>query len=107
MTVTITEFAANRIAEILQQNPAKIALRISVIGGGCSGFSYHYDLANSIQPDDVVIKKGTSCVVIDPLSAPFLEKATLDFVKNAMGEAFKIDNPKATSQCGCGISFTI
>ncbi|MDD9329079.1 MAG: iron-sulfur cluster assembly accessory protein, partial [Bartonella sp.] len=85
----------------------KIALRISVEGGGCSGFSYKYDLVSESKEDDFIIKKGGAVVLIDSISLPFMEGAEIDFVDDLMGQSFQIHNPNATSSCGCGVSFSI
>lgn len=108
MGVMVTESACKRIAKILAGEPEKTALRISVEGGGCSGFSYKYELVGG-EPsqDDLVIEKNGATVLIDSVSLPFMEGAEIDFVDDLMGQAFKIHNPNAVSSCGCGSSFSI
>ncbi|WP_375649914.1 HesB/IscA family protein [Bartonella sp. OT172YNZD] len=107
MNVKISDAAAKKIAQILLREPAKIALRISVEGGGCSGFSYKYDLVSEMYEDDFVLKKDGAVVFIDLLSLPFMEGAEIDFVDDLMGQFFQIHNPNAVSSCGCGVSFSI
>ncbi|WP_407966169.1 HesB/IscA family protein [Bartonella sp. C271] len=107
MSVNISDVAAKQIAQILAEQPGKTALRISVEGGGCSGFSYKYDLVSENKEDDLIIKKDGAVVFIDSISLPFMEGAEIDFVDDLMGQSFQIRNPNATSSCGCGISFSI
>ncbi len=108
MGVEITDSAIKRIARILAGEPDKTALRISVEGGGCSGFSYKYDLVDEPPADDdLVIQKDGATVLIDSVSLPFMDGSQVDFVDDLMGQAFKIHNPNAVSSCGCGASFSI
>jgi len=83
------------------------ALRISVEGGGCSGFSYKYDLVDTQDEDDIVIEKLGARVLIDAISLPYIGGSEIDFVDDLMGQSFQIRNPNATSSCGCGTSFAI
>ena len=106
-TVTVTERAARRIAEIASGEPATPHLRVSVDGGGCSGFQYKFDLVAAKAADDLVLEKGGATVLIDPVSLAYMGGAEIDFVDDLMGAAFKIKNPVATASCGCGTSFTI
>lgn len=105
--VELTESAARHIAEILQGEPQGSFLRIGVDGGGCSGFTYTYDIAKDLSAEDLVIERGGAIVAIDPVSLDFLRGAKIDFIDNLMGRMFKIDNPRATASCGCGSSFAI
>jgi iron-sulfur cluster assembly accessory protein len=107
MTVTLTERAATRISEIAGNEPASSVLRVSVEGGGCSGFQYKFDLVNARADDDFVIEQNGAVVVIDPVSLQYMEGAEIDFVDDLIGAAFKINNPVATASCGCGTSFSI
>lgn len=107
-TVTLSDSAARRIAVILAGEADKRALRVSVEGGGCSGFSYKYDLVeDQSEPDDVVIEKAGAKVLIDSMSLQFMGGSEIDFVDDLMGQSFQIRNPNATSSCGCGTSFSI
>ncbi|KEG19619.1 HesB/IscA family protein [Bartonella bacilliformis] len=107
MTVSVSDFAAERIAKILSNEPNKIALRISVEGGGCSGFSYKYDLVSTRKEDDFVIQKGGAVIFIDSISLSFMKGSQIDFVDDLMEQSFQIRNPNAVSSCGCGVSFSI
>jgi len=107
MHVSVSTNAAKRIATILAKDEGAVALRISVEGGGCSGFSYKYELVAVQNADDFVIDKNGALVVIDSVSLPFLNGAEIDFVDDLMGQAFRINNPNAVSSCGCGTSFSI
>lgn len=106
-TVTVTDSAARRIAEIAASDPATPILRVSVDGGGCSGFQYKFDLVADKAADDLVLEKAGATVLIDPVSLEYMKGAEIDFVDDLMGAAFKIKNPVATASCGCGTSFTI
>ncbi len=105
--VTVSDNAARRIASIVAKGGEADALRVSVEGGGCSGFSYKYDLTAGREPDDVVIEKGGATVVIDSVSLAYLEGSVIDFVDDLMGQSFQIRNPNAVASCGCGTSFSI
>lgn len=107
MSVAVSDSAAKRINMILAKEPDKSALRISVEGGGCSGFSYKYELVNAQNDDDYVIEKNGAHIFIDSISLPFIEGSEIDFVDDLMGQAFQINNPNAVSSCGCGTSFSI
>lgn len=105
--VTLSDAAARRIAAILATEDGKDALRVSVEGGGCSGFSYKFDLAEGAEDDDLVLEKGDARVLIDSLSLVYMGGSEIDFVDNLMGQSFQINNPNAVASCGCGTSFTI
>ena len=105
--VTVTERAAHRIGEILRREPAGTMLRVSVEGGGCSGFQYRFDTESARAQDDVVIEKGGATVLIDPVSLDYMAGSEIDFVDDLIGSSFKVNNPKATASCGCGTSFAI
>lgn len=107
MNVTLSDAAANRIAAILGADPAKNAMRVSVEGGGCSGFSYKFDLVDASDVDDLVLEKGDARVLIDQISLVYMDGAEIDFVDNLMGQSFQIKNPNAVASCGCGTSFSI
>lgn len=105
--VSVSDAAAKRISAILKSDPDKTALRISVEGGGCSGFSYKYDLVDAQDADDIVIEKLGARVLIDLISLPYIGGSEIDFVDDLMGQSFQIRNPNATSSCGCGTSFSV
>lgn len=106
-SVSVTDRAAERIKRILASETAGAALRISVKGGGCSGFQYVFDVDGSREADDLAIEKNGATVLIDATSLPFLEGATVDFVTELIGQSFRIENPNASASCGCGTSFTV
>lgn len=106
-TVSVTDRAARRIAEIVKGDAAQPNLRVSVEGGGCSGFQYKFDLVADQASDDLVLQKDGATVLIDPVSLQYMEGAEIDFVDDLMGAAFKIKNPNATASCGCGTSFSL
>ncbi|ANH03974.1 iron-sulfur cluster insertion protein ErpA [Shinella sp. HZN7] len=106
-SVTISDAAARRIASILTASPEKQALRVSVEGGGCSGFSYKFDLVEDQQDDDLVLERDNAKVLIDQLSLVYMDGSEIDFVDNLLGQSFQIKNPNAVASCGCGTSFSI
>ena len=104
----ITDAAAARIAAIASSEPEGTALRISVQGGGCSGFQYKFDFNNQpIGITDIAIKKNGAIVIIDDLSMGFVENSVLDYVETLGSSEFEIRNPNATVKCGCGSSFSV
>ena len=105
--ITVSERAARRIGEILKTEGDGAMLRISVEGGGCSGFQYKFDVDHDKAEDDLVIAREGAVVLVDPASVPFLAGSEVDFVDDLIGQSFKINNPKATASCGCGTSFSI
>lgn len=105
--VTLSDRAASRIARILAGEPGGTALRISVSGGGCSGFQYGFDLDNTRTDDDLVIEREGAVVLIDSVSLPYMSGSVIDFVDDLIGQSFQIKNPHATASCGCGTSFSI
>lgn len=106
-TVRLTDRAAKRISEIAAQEGAPAVLRLSVEGGGCSGFQYKFDLPAETGADDTVIAEGAARLVVDQISLPYLLGAEVDFVDDLIGSAFKVNNPNAASSCGCGTSFSL
>lgn len=104
--VRLTERAAKQILHILHMEKLKKGyLRLSVLGGGCSGFQYKFSLETETQADDQVIEKAGAGLLIDTTSLPFLENCEIDFVEDLSGAGFQIRNPNAQSSCGCGNSF--
>lgn len=108
MQPQITDNAFKRVSELikLQPNPNSI-LRISVDGGGCSGFQYKYEFVAEILDDDYIAEKDGAKIVIDQLSLQYMGSCTIDFVEQLGSAYFEIKNPKATAKCGCGNSFSI
>ena len=107
MEITVTERAAQRIGQILRHEPPGTMLRVSVEGGGCSGFQYRFDMERAQAADDVVIRRDGATVLIDKVSLDFLAGSEIDFVDDLIGAAFRINNPQATASCGCGTSFSV
>ncbi|WJH39842.1 iron-sulfur cluster insertion protein ErpA [Aliirhizobium terrae] len=105
--VTLSDAAAKRISQIVAADAGKQALRVSVEGGGCSGFSYKFDLAEAPADDDVVISNGDAKVLIDSMSLIYMAGSEIDFVDNLLGQSFQIKNPNAVASCGCGTSFSV
>jgi iron-sulfur cluster assembly accessory protein len=105
--VSISERAARRIGEILKSEGTGAMLRISVEGGGCSGFQYKFDVEHARAEDDLVIERDSAVVLVDPASVPFLSGSEVDFVDDLIGSSFRVHNPNATAACGCGTSFSI
>jgi iron-sulfur cluster assembly accessory protein len=106
-SVTVSERAARRITEILKTEPPGTMLRVSVEGGGCSGFQYKFDMEHAKAADDLVIAQDGAVVLIDPVSVGYMAGSQIDFVDDLIGAAFKVRNPKATASCGCGTSFSL
>ena len=105
--VTVSDRALRRIGEILGNEPAGTMLRVSVEGGGCSGFQYKFDIERDRAADDLVIARDGATVLIDPVSVNYLAGSEIDFVDDLIGASFKIHNPNATASCGCGTSFSL
>ena len=105
--VTVSDRAARRIAQIVAGEPATPLFRVSVEGGGCSGFQYKFDLVAERAADDLVIEKAGARVLIDPVSLGLLSGSEIDYVEDLMGSTFKVQNPNATASCGCGTSFAL
>ena len=101
----VTDRAFARLAEINAATGPR-PLRVAVAGGGCSGFQYDIRL-DAAESDDLVLEGGGQSVVVDPVSLPFLSGAVIDFSEELIGARFIIDNPNASSSCGCGTSFSI
>jgi len=107
-TVTATDAALKRIAAIIaKDNEGKNALRISVEGGGCSGFSYKFDLVNDQEENDLVIEGHDGKILIDEMSLIYMGGSQIDFVDDLMGQSFQVNNPNAVASCGCGTSFSL
>ena len=108
MNIEITESAAERVKELIEKDPKNmIALRVSVDGGGCSGFMYQYALIEKINKEDFILQSKDIKVVIDPLSQQFLDGCTIEFTRELGSSFFQIINPNASAKCGCGNSFAV
>jgi iron-sulfur cluster assembly accessory protein len=106
-TVSVTERAARKIGDILGREAAPAVLRVSVEGGGCSGFQYRFDVDRTVAEDDLVIERDGIKVVVDPVSLQYMAGSKIDYVDELIGASFKVENPKATAGCGCGTSFSL
>jgi iron-sulfur cluster insertion protein len=105
-SITLSARAAQRIVELLKSEAATL-FRVSVEGGGCSGFQYRFDLVSERAPDDLLIERDGARVVVDPVSLEFVQGSEIDFVDELIGAQFKIKNPNVTASCGCGTSFSV
>jgi iron-sulfur cluster assembly accessory protein len=105
--ITVTERAARRIGEILRHEPNGTMLRLSVEGGGCSGFQYKFDTDSAQEADDIVVRRADALLLIDSVSLGYLAGSEIDFVDDLIGASFRVNNPKAKASCGCGTSFTL
>lgn len=105
--LTLTPAAAKRIALIAQKQTKPAILRLSVEGGGCSGFQYKFDLAEKPEGDDSVSETDGVRLVVDPISLDLVGGSVVDFVESLGGAAFRVENPNAAAGCGCGSSFGI
>jgi len=103
----LTPSAAKRVAFIASKQARPAILRLAVEGGGCSGFQYKFDLADSAEADDSVSETDGVKLVVDPVSLDLIAGSTVDFVESLGGAAFKVENPQAAAGCGCGASFGI
>jgi len=106
-SITVSERAARRIGDILKGEPSGTMLRVSVEGGGCSGFQYKFDMDRTRAADDLVISRDGAVILIDPISVNYMAGSEIDFVDDLIGASFKINNPKAKASCGCGTSFAL
>ena len=105
--VTVSASAARQIAKILSAEPAGTMLRVSVEGGGCSGFQYNFTLDDAKTGDDLVIARDGATVLVDDVSLIYMNGAEIDYVDDLIGASFQVKNPNATASCGCGTSFSV
>ncbi|MEM1380918.1 MAG: iron-sulfur cluster insertion protein ErpA [Pseudomonadota bacterium] len=105
--ITMTESAARRVAEVLADEPPGAMLRVAVLGGGCSGFQYSFEITTEQEEGDLVLEDLGAKIVVDEISQQYMPGAVIDFAEELIAAAFKIDNPLAKSGCGCGTSFSI
>ena len=105
--LTLTEAAATRVGAIAARQGKPAILRLSVEGGGCSGFQYKFDLADAADAEDMVSETAGVRLVVDPVSLELVTGSVVDFVESLGGAAFKVENPNAAAGCGCGSSFGI
>lgn len=105
--LTLTDSAAKRVAWIADKQAKPAILRLSVEGGGCSGFQYKFDLAEQPDSDDLISETDGVRLVVDPVSLDLVSGSVVDFVESLGGAAFRVENPNAAAGCGCGSSFGI
>jgi len=105
--LTMTDRAARRIGEILKTEPSGAMLRLSVLGGGCSGFQYKFDVEKTKTDDDAAIVRDGVTMLVDSVSLQYLAGSEVDFVEDLIGASFKVNNPQAKASCGCGTSFSL
>lgn len=105
--MTLSPSAAARVAAIAAKQGKPAILRLSVEGGGCSGFQYKFGLADAAEGDDLVVETDGVTLVVDPVSLDLVAGAEVDYVESLGGAAFRVTNPNAASGCGCGSSFAI
>jgi iron-sulfur cluster assembly accessory protein len=105
--VSVTQSALDRVATLMKDEPDGTMLRVSVEGGGCSGFQYKYELTQEQLDDDIILGDDRVKVLIDAVSLPYLANSVIDYKVTLMGAAFEINNPNATASCGCGTSFSL
>ncbi len=106
-TLTLSPSAAARVAAIAAKQAKPAILRLSVEGGGCSGFQYQFGLADDVEGDDVISETDGVRLVVDPVSLELVAGCIVDFVESLGGAAFRVENPQATAGCGCGSSFAV
>jgi iron-sulfur cluster insertion protein len=105
--IEITENASTKIADILaEENNPKARIRVFVQGGGCSGMQYGFTIDEEQNIDDFEIPAGSLSMLVDSISAQYLQNASIDYVEDLSGSQFKISNPNAETTCGCGSSFS-
>ena len=106
--VSLSKNAAARVAALIEQqgNP-ELKLRLSVSGGGCSGFQYGFDFDTKTTPDDIIVEKDGVTMLVDSMSLLYLAGSEVDYVEDLVGASFQVVNPNASSSCGCGSSFAI
>ncbi|MEN9288413.1 MAG: hypothetical protein RL764_756 [Pseudomonadota bacterium] len=105
--VHLTDSAAARVALIAEKQGKPAILRLSVEGGGCSGFQYRFGLADAVEGEDLVTETAGVRLVVDPISLDLLDGSAVDYVESLGGAAFRVTNPNAASGCGCGASFSV
>jgi iron-sulfur cluster assembly accessory protein len=106
-SIIVSERAAERIAQIVANDPDNNMLRVSVEGGGCSGFEFRFDLVSNAEPEDILIECASAKVLVDSISLTYMAGSEIDYVDDLMSASFKIKNPNATAACGCGTSFSV
>ena len=106
-SITISTRAAIKISQIVAKEDTDKMLRISVSGGGCSGFQYGFDLEKVQKKDDLVFEKDGVKILVDTVSIMYMDGSEVDYVDDLIGASFQVKNPNATASCGCGTSFSL
>jgi iron-sulfur cluster insertion protein len=106
-SVTLSKSAAERIVSLARTEGRPLMLRVAVDAGGCSGFSYRFDLVDAAEDDDVRIERDGAAAVVDVISMAVLKGSEIDFVEELAASEFRVKNPNAKSSCGCGVSFSV
>ena len=106
-SIQLSPAAAARVAAIAAKQGCEPVLRLSIDGGGCSGFQYKFAMAEVVEPDDVRAEGEGASLVVDPISLDLVRGSTIDFVQSLGGSSFQVTNPNAAAGCGCGASFAI
>tara|TARA_B100000073_G_C23742195_1_gene574052 strand:- start:23 stop:349 length:327 start_codon:yes stop_codon:yes gene_type:complete len=107
MKIELTKNAIKKIQELLKSEKDNMKLRVYITGGGCSGFEYGFTLDDKENPDDIIFEEKNAPTIIDPLSMQYLVGSTIDYIEGLEGSRFVLNNPNATTTCGCGSSFSI
>ena len=105
--VTLSETAAKRLNALAKSEGRPVMLRVAVEAGGCSGFSYKFDLVSQSEPDDLKVERDGAAALVDVVSLALLNGSEIDFIDELAGAEFRVRNPNARSSCGCGVSFSI
>ena len=106
-SISLTDKAASRVRDYLARHGQAVGLRLGVRKTGCSGWAYTVDYAEAVGTGDIVMESQGVKLIVDPASLAFLEGMRIDFVRDGLNEKFSFENPNATSQCGCGESFSV
>ena len=107
MPIEFSDSAAQRVKALVADEPENTMLRVYVSGGGCSGFQYGFTFDDKVNDGDLTIPKDSVTLVVDPMSLQYLIGGTVDYTEGLDGAKFYVDNPNATTTCGCGASFTV
>ena len=108
LNILVTDAAVSKFLSIIENDPeSELNLRVFVTGGGCNGFSYGFTVDNEVGPDDTLLQQDGINLVVDSMSFPYLVGAKVDYSEDLNGSRFYIDNPNASSTCGCGNSFSV
>lgn len=107
MPIQFSDSAAEKVKSLIEDESENTMLRVYVTGGGCSGFQYGFTFDTNVNADDMTIDKNDVTLVVDPMSLQYLVGGTVDYTEGLDGSKFFVDNPNATTTCGCGASFTV